>query len=136
DTAHQLTTIVTPLPISDPPPELVADEDEFQRLRARFGHPRLPRAQARGPHGRLAGIRVARRDDSRRASRRRGVDESGIWRGLRVDRAPHPRSLPWRAGIRLDRRVPEAADATCRGDGRGPTERGRVTRCGIEAVAA
>ena len=105
-TARQLTTMVTPIPIGDPPPELAPLQGQLQRLRARLRRARLSRPQGAAPHRRAARLRLARDHDSRPEPGRRGADEPGIGRRLRRDRVPHPRPLPRRAGVRLDRRLP------------------------------
>ena len=104
-TARQLTTIVTPIPIGDPPPELAPLKANFRGyalgldIRDYRGH------KVADAHRRAARLRLAGGDDSRPQRRRRRADEPGIGRGVRLDRLPHPRSLSRRAGVRLDRRL-------------------------------
>ena len=75
---------------------------QLPRLRARLRHPRLSRPQDRDAHRRLAGLRLARGDDSGPPRRRRRADQPGIGRRVRLDRVSRPRPLPRRAGVRLD----------------------------------
>ena len=104
-TARQLTTIVTPIPIGDGPPELRDLRPSFNGYGLGFGL-RDYRGHKLVTHtGGLPGYvsKVAMMPDAQLGHRH--PDEPGIGRGVRVDRRSHPRQLSRRAHRGLDRRL-------------------------------
>ena len=130
-TARQLTSIVTPIPVGDPPPELAPLKANFRGYALGLDIRDYPRAQARDAHGRAARLRLARGDDSRSQRRRRRADEPGIGRGVRFHRLPRARPLSRRAGLRLDRRLREGEAAQRRA-----RRRRRARRSGARDAAS
>ena len=66
DTARQLTSIVTPIPIGDPPPELAPLKANFNGYALGFGIRDYRGHKVRDAHRRAARLCFARRDDSGR----------------------------------------------------------------------
>ena len=110
-TWRQLTALVTPIPIADPPPELAPLRPNFRGyalgLDVRDYRGRKVLMHTGGLPGYVS--RVMMIPDERLGHR--GADEPGIGRGVRCDRLPDRRSLSRGARDGLDRHVSEGRDA-------------------------
>ena len=129
DVRAQLTSIVTPMPIRQPPPELAALRPNFNGYGLGLGRPRLSRPQDADAHRRPARLRVEGASMSRTPSLGVAVltnQESGAAFDAIAYRIVD--RLPRRAGDRLDRRIPgDVARAAARRGRRSVTQsRGRA----------
>ena len=118
NTWRQLTTLVTPMPLGNLPPELAALRAELPRLRAGARRQRLSRAQDADAHRRAARLRVEGDDDSGAGARDRRPDEPGIRACVRVHRLPRRGSLSRRSRHRLAGGVSGGCRAPGAGAGR------------------